>query len=102
MQFSYTPEQKALIGRVKELYEFIKPFELECEMNNGLDEATHEKIRIAVLEADLQAVNMPREWGGAGLSTMEQILYHEQLGGLTNALWDTVWRPANALRACTP
>ena len=51
--------------------------------------------------ADLQAVNMPREWGGAELTTLEQILYHEQLGGLTNALWDTVWRPSNALRACT-
>jgi acyl-CoA dehydrogenase len=102
MKFSYTPEQQLLIDRVRELYEFIKPFELECEMNNGLDDVTHEKIRLAVLEADLQAVNMPREWGGAGLSTMEQVLYHEQLGGLTNALWDTVWRPANALRACTP
>jgi butyryl-CoA dehydrogenase len=54
------------------------------------------------LDADLQAVNMPREWGGAALTTMEQILYHEVLGRLTNALWDTVWRPANALKACTP
>ena len=26
----------------------------------------------------------------------------EELGQLTNALWDAVWRPANALRACTP
>jgi len=26
----------------------------------------------------------------------------EQLGRLTGALWDVVWRPANALRACTP
>ena len=26
----------------------------------------------------------------------------ERLGRLTNALWDTVWRPANALKACTP
>ncbi len=102
MDFSYTPEQKKLIARVAELYEFLKPFEVECEMNNGLDEITHDKIRQAVLDADLQAVNMPREWGGAGLTTLEQILYHEQLGGLTNALWDTVWRPANALRACTP
>ena len=102
MDFSYSREQEALIARVKELYEFIRPFELECEMNNGLPAETHETIRKAVLAADLQAVNMPREWGGAELSTFEQVLYHEQLGGLTNALWDTVWRPANALRACTP
>ena len=102
MDFSYTPEQRRLIERVRELYEFIKPFELECEMNNGLSDAVHGLIRQAVLNADLQAVNMPREWGGAGLTTMEQILYHEVLGRLTNALWDTVWRPANALKACTP
>jgi butyryl-CoA dehydrogenase len=102
MDFSYTAAQQALIGRVAELYEFLKPFELECEMNNGLSDGVHGKIRRAVLDADLQAVNMPREWGGAALTTLEQVLYHEQLGGLTNALWDTVWRPANALRACTP
>ena len=102
MDFSYTPEQRRLIERVRELYEFIKPFELECEMNNGLSDAVHGLIQRAVLDADLQAVNMPREWGGAGLTTMEQILYHEVLGRLTNALWDTVWRPANALKACTP
>ena len=28
------------------------------------------------------------------------MLVQEQLGQITNALWDTVWRPANALRAC--
>jgi acyl-CoA dehydrogenase len=102
MDFSYTAEQQALIYRVAELYEFIRPFELECEMNDGLGEEAHQTIRRAVLDADLQAVNMPRKWGGAGLTTLEQVLYHEQLGGLTNALWDTVWRPANALRKCTP
>jgi len=30
-----------------------------------------------------------------------QGLVQEQLGELTNALWDAVWRPANALRHCT-
>ena len=102
MDFRYTPDQQALITRVRELYEFIKPYELECEMDNGLSTAAHARIRQAVLDAGLQAVNMPREWGGAGLTPMDQILYHETLGRLTNALWDTVWRPANALKACTP
>ncbi|GAA3808697.1 acyl-CoA dehydrogenase family protein [Sphaerisporangium flaviroseum] len=45
---------------------------------------------------------MPVEWGGAGLSILEQVIVQEELGKLTNALWDTVWRPANALKACTP
>ena len=37
-------------------------------MNNGLTPEAHATIRQAVLDADLQAVNMPREWGGAGLT----------------------------------
>jgi butyryl-CoA dehydrogenase len=45
---------------------------------------------------------MPEEWGGAGLSVLEQVVVQDELGKLTNALWDCVWRPANALRACTP
>ena len=36
MDFSYTPEQQRLIARVRELCDFIQPYELECEMNNGL------------------------------------------------------------------
>jgi len=43
---------------------------------------------------------MPAEWGGQGLSVLDQVIVQEQLGQLTNALWDMVWRPANALRAC--
>ena len=45
---------------------------------------------------------MPTEWGGAGLTVTEQVIVQEELGQLTGALWDMVWRPANALRFCTP
>ena len=60
------------------------------------------ELRDAVRASGLAAINMPAEWGGAGLSILEQVLVQEELGGLTGALWDVVWRPANALRACTP
>jgi butyryl-CoA dehydrogenase len=43
---------------------------------------------------------MPTEWGGQGLSTLDQVIVQEQLGQLTGALWDAVWRPANALAHC--
>ncbi|WP_244321360.1 acyl-CoA dehydrogenase family protein [Streptomyces melanosporofaciens] len=45
---------------------------------------------------------MPAEWGGAGLTILEQVVVQDELGQLTNALWDAVWRPANCLSACTP
>ena len=55
-----------------------------------------------MLDAGLQAINMPGEWGGGGLGVLEQVVVQEELGRLTNALWDAVWRPANPFRACTP
>jgi acyl-CoA dehydrogenase len=102
MDFAYTPRIAELKDRAAALYERIVPYEDECEENNGLTPEALADIREAVLETGLQAVNMPAEWGGAGLSVLEQVVVQDELGKLTNALWDCVWRPANALRACTP
>jgi alkylation response protein AidB-like acyl-CoA dehydrogenase len=101
MEFSYTPAQLELRERAAGLAEFIKQYEDDCERDNGLPAAAHAKIREQVLASGLQAVNMPSTWGGAGLSILDQVVVQEQLGELTGALWDTVWRPANALRFCT-
>jgi butyryl-CoA dehydrogenase len=102
MDFAYTPQLADLKTRAIDLYERIEPFEDECEANNGLTPEGFATIRRAVLETGLQAINMPEEWGGAGLTVLEQVVVQDELGKLTNALWDCVWRPANALRACTP
>jgi acyl-CoA dehydrogenase len=102
MDFAYTPRLTDLKARAIDLYERIVPYEAECEENNGLTPAGFADIREAVLATGLQAINMPEEWGGAGLSVLEQVVVQDELGKLTNALWDCVWRPANALRACTP
>jgi acyl-CoA dehydrogenase len=102
MDFAYTPRLADLKGRAIELYERIVPYEDECEENNGLTPAGFADISEAVLATGLQAINMPEEWGGAGLTVLEQVVVQDELGKLTNALWDCVWRPANPLRACTP
>ncbi|MBL1108457.1 acyl-CoA dehydrogenase family protein [Streptomyces sp. 5-8] len=102
MDFRLTPRQVQLKADARALTDLIAAHELECEENNGLPADTHAKIRDAVLDAGLQAVNMPAEWGGAGLTIAEQVTVQEELGRLTGALWDMVWRPANALRFCTP
>jgi butyryl-CoA dehydrogenase len=102
MDFAYTPRLADLKARAVELYDRIVPYEDECEENNGLTPEGFADIRDAVLETGLQAINMPAEWGGAGLSVLEQVVVQDELGKLTNALWDCVWRPANAMRACTP
>ncbi len=102
MDFAYTPELEALKARATALTERLIPYEDDCERDNGLSPERHAEIRAAVLDAGLQAINMPAEWGGAGLSVLEQVVVQEELGKLTNALWDAVWRPANPFRACTP
>lgn len=97
MDFAYTPRLLELKETARTLTEKILPFEDECERNNGLSPESHATIKAAVLESGLQAINTPQEFGGAGLTVLEQVVVQDELGKLTNALWDTVWRPANPL-----
>jgi acyl-CoA dehydrogenase len=94
--------QEDLRARARTLTEGIMAHEEACEANNGLDAEALAEIADLVRETGLNAINMPAEWGGQGLGVLDQVLVQEELGKLTNALWDTVWRPANALSACTP
>jgi acyl-CoA dehydrogenase len=100
VDFAYTPEQLDLKTRARALADEIAVPELDCEEHNGLPETVHREVAERVRHHRLNAINMPAEWGGQGLSATEQVVVQEQLGRLTNALWDMVWRPANALRAC--
>jgi acyl-CoA dehydrogenase len=102
MEFAYTPRQAELRRHALDLVAVIAKYEDECEVNNGLGPEAHSAIHEAVLAAGLQAINVPAQWGGAGLTVLEQVVVQDVLGSLTNALWDTVWRPANPLLACTP
>ena len=100
MDFAYSKELAELADRARGLADVIEAYEDRCERDNGLSATDHAEIADAVRAARLNAINMPGEWGGQGLTILEQVVVQEQLGRLTNALWDTVWRPANALRAC--
>jgi acyl-CoA dehydrogenase len=102
VQFTYTPEQLELRDRAERLTNEIIPFEDPCEQGRGLPAESLAEIRRLTLAHELNAINMPTEWGGQGLSVLDQVIVQERLGRLTNALWDAVWRPANALRHCTP
>ena len=101
MDFAYTPELEELKRRAAGLTTTLMAYEDECERDGRLTPERLAEIRAAVLDARLNAINMPVEWGGAGLSVLEQVVVQEELGRLTNALWDAVWRPANPFRACT-
>jgi acyl-CoA dehydrogenase len=100
VEFAYTPEQLELRARASALADEIAVHELDCEEHNGLPPDVHREVAERVRHHRLNAINMPVECGGQGLSVVDQVIVQEQLGRLTNALWDMVWRPANALRAC--
>ncbi len=100
MDFTYTPEQLELRERADALAAEIMVHEEACEAANGLPPEVHADVAEHVRRHGLNAINMPAEWGGQGLGVLDQVIVQERLGQLTNALWDMVWRPANALRAC--
>jgi acyl-CoA dehydrogenase len=102
VDFRYTDEQLELRDRAAGLARDIMVYEDECETNRGLSAQSLAEIKQLTLKASLNAINMPVEWGGQGLSILDQVIVQERLGQITNALWDAVWRPANALRHCTP
>jgi acyl-CoA dehydrogenase len=102
VDFELSAAQEDLRSRAHTLADAIMEHEEACEEQNGLPDEVHAQIAASVRELRLNAINMPAEWGGQGLGVLDQVLVQEELGRLTNALWDTVWRPANALRACTP
>jgi acyl-CoA dehydrogenase len=102
VNFRYTDEQLELRDRAAALADDIMAYEEECEQHHCLSAPSLAEIRELTLKASLNAINMPLEWGGQGLSILDQVIVQERLGQLTNALWDAVWRPANALRHCTP
>ena len=81
---------------------YLLPLEERCDERDGLGAEDLVEARAAVVEMELNGINMPKAWGGQEYSTFEQMLAHEQLGRATNALWDVPWRPSNVLKYATP
>jgi alkylation response protein AidB-like acyl-CoA dehydrogenase len=81
---------------------YLLPLEEQCDERDGLGAEDLAEARAAVVELELNGINMPKAWGGQEYSSFEQMLAHEQLGRATNALWDVPWRPSNVLKYATP
>jgi acyl-CoA dehydrogenase len=73
-------------ARARAFADELIPFEVQAELDGGLPDdiaAAHKKRAI---ELGVFATNMPRELGGGGASTLQQVLVQEQVGRVTNAL----------------
>ena len=80
--------------------EELIPHEVEAEMNGGRisDELRERHHRLAI-ELGLFAMNMPKELGGQGMTTLQQVLVSEQIGRVTNGLGWCVHTPPQWARA---
>jgi alkylation response protein AidB-like acyl-CoA dehydrogenase len=103
MDFRYTPEQTDLKRRAAAYARLLMGYEDTSEQAGGpLPAETVRELTRAAIDAGVYAINMPKEWGGAGLSLLDQVIVEEEFGKVTNCLWDIPWRPANVLAYGTP
>jgi alkylation response protein AidB-like acyl-CoA dehydrogenase len=89
-------------ARARAFADELIPFEVQAELSGGLPDdiaAAHKKRAI---ELGLFAANMPRDLGGGGASTLQQVLVQEQAGRVTNALgWVAATPPSWFLPVAT-
>jgi acyl-CoA dehydrogenase len=76
-----------LQARARGFADEIMPFEEYAEAHEGeLPPGVAAKHRQRAIDLGLFATNLPREFGGQGRTTLQQVLVQEQGGRLTNAL----------------
>jgi len=71
------------------------PWELHAEEHGGkIPEEEHHRHEEQARELGLSGMNLPKELGGGGFTTLQQVLVSEQIGRVTNALGWCVHTPA--------
>jgi len=71
------------------------PWELHAEEHGGkIPEEEHHRHEEKARELGLSGMNLPKELGGGGFTTLQQVLVSEQIGRVTNALGWCVHTPA--------
>ena len=86
-------------ARARTFADELIPFEITAEMNGGeLPKDVTAGHAARARELGLAATNMPKELGGGGCTSLQQVLVHEQVGRVTNALaWSaTTPRPGSS------
>jgi acyl-CoA dehydrogenase len=87
MDFSLTIDQKMLIATVRRFIKAeLRPLENEIEDSGELEIAKANAVYEKSKALGLFALNMPIEFGGGGLSTVDRILCEEQFGHTSDIL----------------
>ena len=101
MDFTLSEEQKLLVKLTRTFVdkELLQHEEI-LEKTNKVPENLYSEIKKKSCDVGLYACNMPKEFGGGGLSAFDLTLVEKELGRTSYALAEMVWRPLNILNAC--
>jgi acyl-CoA dehydrogenase len=104
MDFALTAAQEDLRRRAAEFVDVdCIPHEVEAELGGGrLPAETTARIARRARELRLVGGTHPVEVGGLGLTHVEQVVIHEELGRCTNGVWWCVGGGYNVLSLGTP
>jgi acyl-CoA dehydrogenase len=98
MAYPMTEEDRLIQKAAREFVDELTPFEVEAETHGGeLPAQVLDRHRRRVRELGFEAINMPKELGGGGFTTFQQVLVQEQVGRVTNALGWVIHTPASWL-----
>jgi acyl-CoA dehydrogenase len=98
--YGLTEDDLDLQKRARAFADEVIPYEEQAELAGGelpADLAAGHAVRAR--ELGLCATNMPKELGGGGCTTLQQVLVQEQVGRVTNALAWAVSTPPSWLPA---
>jgi len=98
--YGLTEDDLDIQKRARAFADEVIPYEEQAELAGGelpADLATGHAVRAR--ELGLCATNMPKELGGGGCTTLQQVLVQEQVGRVTNALAWAVSTPPSWLPA---
>jgi acyl-CoA dehydrogenase len=102
--YGLSEEDRQIQARARGFADELIPFEEQAELSGGelaadLTAAHAKRAR----ELGLHSTNMPRELGGGGCTTLQQVLVQEQMGRVTNALgWVAATPPSWLPAVATP
>lgn len=77
------------------------PYEEDCELNDGLPEEVINSIQKKAMDAGLNALNIPEEYGGAGYGTLADVIVSEAVTSVVSgAMQALIPSPSSILLAC--
>ena len=91
-------------AKARDFVDELIPYEVEAELSGGRlpDDVLDRSVKL-IGEMGFEAINMPKELGGGGFTSLQQVLVQEQVGRATNALAWLIHTPASWLpQVATP